>query len=161
MTPEEISRLPYRLNTGIMLVNRDGHAFVGERLDSPGAWQMPQGGIDKGETPRAAALRELEEETGLSPALVSVEAELPDWLSYELPPELVPKLWHGRYRGQKQRWFLLRFQGADSDVNLQTAHPEFSRWQWMAPEALLSHIVPFKRPVYEAVLEGFRPYLRG
>lgn len=160
MTPAEIARLPYRLNTGIMLVNRDGNAFVGERLDSPGAWQMPQGGIDRGEEPRAAALRELEEETGLPPALIAVEAELPDWLTYELPAELVPKLWKGRYRGQKQRWFLLRFQGADSDVNIQTEHPEFSRWQWLAPDQLIAHIVPFKRPVYQAVLAGFRDHLQ-
>ena len=159
MHKTDIARLPYRPNVGVMLVNPAGRLFVGERLDSPGAWQMPQGGIDKGETPRAAALRELEEETGVTPALVSVETELDDWLTYDLPDELIGKLWKGRYRGQKQKWFLLRFQGADTDVNIQTAHPEFGRWQWMEPDALLTHIVPFKRPVYEAVLQGFAPHL--
>ena len=155
MRPEDIARLPYRLNTGIMLANRAGQVFVGERLDSPGAWQMPQGGIDKGEDPRQAALRELEEETGVAPSLVRVEAELPGWLAYDLPVELVPKLWKGRYRGQKQRWFLLRFLGRDSDVNIHTPHPEFSRWMWLAPEQLEARIVPFKQPIYRDVLAGF------
>ncbi len=155
----DTSRLPYRPNVGVMLANRVGRVFVGERLDSPGAWQMPQGGIDAGETPRDAALRELEEETGVPPRLVTVEAELGDWLTYDLPADLIGKLWKGRYRGQKQRWFLMRFHGADEDVNIRTSHPEFSRWQWMEPAALLSHIVPFKRPVYEAVLAGFRDRL--
>lgn len=156
MTPDQIARLPYRQNTGIMLANPAGLVFVGERLDSPGAWQMPQGGIDPGEDPQSAALRELEEETGIAPALVVVEAELPDWVSYDLPPDLVPKLWGGRYRGQQQRWFLMRFHGDDSDVNIRTDHPEFSRWKWLEPQALVTHIVPFKRPVYEQVLQGFQ-----
>ncbi len=160
LTPAQIARLPYRLNTGIMLVNPAGRVFVGERLDSPEAWQMPQGGIDAGEDPRQAALRELREETSIPPALVQVQAELPDWVAYDLPLELVPKLWKGRYRGQKQRWFLMRFQGADADIDIQTRHPEFSRWQWLEPEALLARIVPFKRPVYEQVLRGFGPDLK-
>lgn len=155
MRQDEISKLPYRPNVGVMLVNHAGRVFVGERLDNPGAWQMPQGGIDAGEAPRDAALRELEEETGVAPALVSVEAELDEWLTYDLPSELIGKLWKGRYRGQKQLWFLMRFHGADADINIQTAHPEFGRWQWMEPGNLLSHIVPFKRPVYEAILAGF------
>ncbi len=160
MTPQDTALLPYRPNVGVMLANRDGRVFVGERLDSPGAWQMPQGGIDKGETPRAAALRELEEETGVAPGLVTIEAELDDWLTYDLPAELIGRLWKGRYRGQKQRWFLMRFQGEDGDVNIQTAHPEFGRWQWLEPGQVLEHIVVFKRPVYEAVLAGFAPHLQ-
>ncbi len=160
MTPEEIARLPYRQNTGIMLANPNGLIFVGERLDSPGAWQMPQGGIDPGEDARQAALRELHEETGVAPALVRIEAELPEKVAYDLPVDLVPRLWKGRYRGQEQHWFLMRFLGDDRDVNIQTAHPEFSRWQWMAPDDLLVHIVPFKRPVYEQVLRGFSDQLR-
>ncbi len=159
MTPQQIARLPYRPNVGVMLANPQGLVFVGERLDSPGAWQMPQGGIDAGENAREAALRELEEETGVSPELVSVEAELAKWLTYDLPDELIGKLWKGRYRGQKQRWFLMRFRGADEDVNIHTAHPEFARWKWLEPEQVASHIVPFKRPVYEAVLKGFSSHL--
>ena len=159
MRQEDIAQLPYRPNVGVMLVNQAGRVFVGERLDSAGAWQMPQGGIDAGESPRDAALRELEEETGVAPGLVSVEAELDRWLTYDLPGELIGKLWKGRYRGQKQLWFLVRFLGADEDVNIQTAHPEFGRWQWMEPGSLLAHIVPFKRPVYEAVLAGFHDKL--
>ena len=159
MTPQQIARLPYRPNVGVMLANPQGLVFVGERLDSPGAWQMPQGGIDAGENAREAALRELEEETGVAPGLVTVEAELAKWLTYDLPDELIGKLWKGRYRGQKQRWFLMRFQGADQDVNIQTAHPEFGRWKWLEPDQVLTHIVPFKRPVYEAVLKGFAGHL--
>ncbi len=159
MREADIARLPYRPNVGVMLANGAGRIFVGERLDSPGAWQMPQGGIDAGETPRDAALRELEEETGLPPRLVTIEAELDRWLTYDLPADLAGKLWKGRYRGQKQRWFLMRFHGSDEDVDIRTPHPEFSRWQWLGPDALLAHIVPFKRPVYEAVLAGFRDRL--
>ncbi len=159
MREADIARLPYRPNVGVMLANPAGRIFVGERLDSAGAWQMPQGGIDAGETPRDAALRELEEETGVSPRLVTIEAELDRWLTYDLPTDLVGKLWKGRYRGQKQRWFLMRFHGSDKDVDIRTPHPEFSRWQWLEPDALLAHIVPFKRPVYEAVLAGFRDRL--
>jgi putative (di)nucleoside polyphosphate hydrolase len=116
---------------------------------------MPQGGIDAGETPRAAALRELHEETGVAPDRVSVEAETPDWISYDLPEHLVGRVWGGRYRGQTQKWLLARFHGTDTDIDIATAHPEFAVWAWMTPQAILATIVPFKRPVYEAVFAAF------
>ncbi len=149
--------LPYRPCAGVVLVNADGHVFAGRRLDHhSGAWQMPQGGIDTGEEPREAALRELEEETGLSPDLVEVEAETEDWILYDLPDDLLGKVWRGRYRGQKQKWVLCRFRGRDSDVNIHTAHPEFGAWTWMTPAELTRQIVAFKRGVYEAVFAAFR-----
>lgn len=153
MTPQDIARLPYRRNVGVMLANAEGKLFVGQRYDSElPAWQMPQGGIDDGETAQDAALRELEEETGVAMALVTVEAETDGWLSYDLPHEVVPRIWGGRYRGQEQKWFLLRFHGSDGDVNIDTDHPEFSQWCWMAPDQVLDQIVPFKRKVYEQAL---------
>ncbi|MCR8548781.1 RNA pyrophosphohydrolase [Salipiger sp. P9] len=160
MTPEEIAKLPYRPCVGVMLVNADNHVFVGQRIDSEEpAWQMPQGGVDKGEEPRDAALRELWEETGVTADLVTVEAESEDWFPYELPHHIVPHIWKGRYKGQKQKWFLLRFQGSDAQVNIRTAHPEFSTWRWLAPEEVVTQIVPFKRAVYEKVLTAFRDHL--
>ncbi|MEM1373965.1 MAG: RNA pyrophosphohydrolase [Pseudomonadota bacterium] len=162
MTPDEIEKLPYRRNVGVMLVNADGRVFVGQRRDNPGpAWQMPQGGIDEGENPREAALRELEEETGISPSLVEIIGETSRWVRYELPLELVRKLWNGRWRGQEQKYFLMRFLGRDEDVNINTADPEFSAWTWIDAQDLPGAIVPFKRGVYEAVLEEFTPLLRG
>ncbi|GGE42214.1 RNA pyrophosphohydrolase [Primorskyibacter flagellatus] len=153
MTPKDIPALPYRPCVGIMLANDEGRVFVGQRIDNPGpAWQMPQGGIDPGEDPREAALRELWEETGVVAEMVEIEAETAGWIPYDLPPDLAGKLWKGRYRGQEQKWFLMRFRGTDSDVNIATAHPEFSRWQWMAASDLVDNIVPFKRDVYRAVL---------
>ena len=151
--------LPYRPCVGVLLANREGLVFAGERIDTPGAWQMPQGGIDRGETPRDAALRELHEETGVSPALVTVEAETADWVRYDLPPELLGKVWKGRFRGQEQKWFLLRFEGRDAEIDIATAHPEFSRWRWLDPSELLALIVPFKRGVYAQVLGELGPRL--
>ncbi|WP_273522195.1 RNA pyrophosphohydrolase [Rhodosalinus sediminis] len=162
MTPEEIERLPYRPCVGVMLVNAQGEVFVGQRIDNPGpAWQMPQGGIDPGESVETAALRELGEETGIAPDLVRVEAESPDWVTYDLPHELVPKIWGGRFRGQKQKWVLMRFLGTDDQVNIATEHPEFSAWRWIAPADLPGVIVPFKRQVYEEVLAQFAGALRA
>lgn len=160
MTPEDIAKLPYRPCVGVMLINGAGHVFVGQRRDrDQDAWQMPQGGVEKGEHAEVAALRELEEETGISPQSVSVVAQTEDWLPYELPLELVPNIWKGRFRGQEQKWFLLRFHGADDEINLDTEHPEFSDWRWLPVDDLVANIVPFKRSVYQRVVEAFRPHL--
>lgn len=160
MTPEDIARLPYRRCVGVMLANPAGEVFVGQRIDSDApAWQMPQGGIDAGETPQAAALRELWEETGVKADNVRIEAESAQWLTYDLPHDIVPRIWKGRYRGQQQKWLLLRFLGQDADVNIATEHPEFSEWRWLPPRDLVTQIVPFKRAVYASVLEEFAPHL--
>lgn len=160
MTPEDIAKLPYRPCVGVMLANAAGELFVGQRLDSEvPAWQMPQGGIDKGETPAVAALRELWEETGVTADLVSLLAETKDWLRYDLPHDIVPRIWKGRFRGQEQKWVLLRFHGTDAQVDIARPHPEFSAWRWLAPDAILDQIVPFKRDVYAAALTALRPHL--
>jgi putative (di)nucleoside polyphosphate hydrolase len=148
-----IDTLPYRENVGIMLVNASGHVFVAQRLDNNSdAWQMPQGGIDAGETPRDAALRELTEETGVTPDLVDIDSETADWVAYDLPLEMIPRIWGGKYRGQKQKWFRLTFHGTDADINIETEHPEFSQWQWLPAGELADRIVPFKRDVYAQVV---------
>lgn len=149
----------YRPCVGTMLVNREGRVFVGQRIDSKEGdrWQMPQGGVDPGEDLEAAMLRELAEETGARPEHLEVVARLPGELFYDLPPELRGRLWGGKYVGQRQTWFLVRFTGADADIDLDAHHdPEFAAWKWVAPEELPELIVPFKRGVYEAVVEGFR-----
>jgi putative (di)nucleoside polyphosphate hydrolase len=160
MSPEEIAKLPYRPCVGVMLLNSEGKVWVGQRKDSDTqAWQMPQGGIDPGEDPRAAALRELWEETGITSDLVEVVAEATGWLPYDLPRDLVPKLWKGKYRGQEQKWFLLRFLGEDAQVTIETEHPEFTAWCWMDPNVLIENIVPFKRGVYTQVIQAFQEHL--
>ena len=160
MTPDEIAKLPYRPCVGVMLLNRDGDVFVGQRKDRDlDAWQMPQGGVEKGEAADQAALRELEEEIGVTRDLVSVIAQTDAWLPYDLPHDLVPKIWKGRFRGQEQKWFLMRFIGADDQVNIETDHPEFSKWRWLPVYELAAGIVPFKRSVYEAVVKEFEKHL--
>lgn len=155
-----MSDLPYRPCAGVMLVDREGRVFVGQRLDSTlEAWQMPQGGIDPGEDPLDTAVRELGEETGIAPEHVALIHAADGWFTYDLPPELVGKAWKGKWRGQTQRWFLFRFLGRDADVNIATAHPEFRAWRWIDPDDLPRLIVPFKRDLYEAVLAAFRPHL--
>ena len=152
--------LPYRPGAGVMLVNREGKVFVAQRIDSTlEAWQMPQGGLDEGETPEEGAFRELEEETGIPRDKVEIVAAAPEPLLYDLPHDLVGKLWKGKWRGQRQHWFLLRFLGEDSDVNIGTEHPEFRAWKWTDPEDLPATIVPFKRKLYEDVLAAFKDYL--
>ena len=145
---------PYRRGVGIVLVNAQGRVFVAERIDAPGAWQMPQGGIDKGERPRAAALRELEEEIGTNKARII--AVTPQWLRYDLPADLQAKVWKGKYRGQEQKWYLMRFTGVDSDINLDGEHPEFAAWKWLPFTHLPRVIVGFKREIYKQVVAAFK-----
>lgn len=150
-------QLPYRPCVGMMLVNMDGKVFVGQRIDtSVEAWQMPQGGIDKGEDPRDTALRELAEETGIAAEHVNIIARSRDEHFYDLPDDLVGKAWGGKYRGQRQIWFLIRFLGTDADVDIRTRHPEFRDWRWVRPEKLPDIIVPFKRKLYRDVLHEFQ-----
>lgn len=151
--------LPYRPGVGIMLLNGDGRVFVAKRIDMTSeAWQMPQGGIDDGETPLMAAKRELGEEIGTRKAELLQESR--DWLTYDLPDELIPKLWGGKFRGQRQKWFAMRFTGSDSDINIATDHPEFCEWKWLEPAQLPDIIVPFKRKLYAALVEEFKGVLK-
>jgi len=160
MTKIDAETLPYRPCVGVVLINSQGLIFAGQRVDSTvPAWQMPQGGIDDGEKPRIAALRELWEETGVTEDLVEIIEKAPDWVTYDLPPELLGKVWGGKYRGQRQRWFLMRFLGRDEQVNIATDHPEFERWRWISADEMVASIVPFKREVYQAVVAAFRPHL--
>jgi putative (di)nucleoside polyphosphate hydrolase len=146
--------LRYRPAVGMMLLNRSGLIFVGKRIDqTQEAWQMPQGGIDEGEDPNTAALRELEEEIGTRNA--ELIREHPQWLLYDLPPHLLGVAWEGRYRGQRLKWLAMRFLGNDSDINIRTVHAEFSEWQWMKSTDVLRYVVPFKREVYAAALSAF------
>ena len=152
--------LPYRPAAGVMLLNSHKQVFVAQRLDTTlEAWQMPQGGLDNGEEAEAGALRELAEETGIAAHLVEIIARSAGELVYDLPEDLIGKLWKGRYRGQRQSWFLMRFMGDDSDVNLDTPHPEFRAWKWADPRDLPDLIVPFKRTLYEDVLREFAGHL--
>ena len=152
----------YRRGVGVMLLNPEGKVFVGARIDSRAdAWQMPQGGIDEGEDPWTAALREVEEETGIAPQLVERVAECAERLRYDLPPELVGVIWKEPWVGQEQDWFLCRFLGADSDVNIATEHPEFREWKWVEPRRLPELIVPFKRELYARLVQEFAAYLEA
>ncbi|MEM1053479.1 MAG: RNA pyrophosphohydrolase [Pseudomonadota bacterium] len=157
-----MSDLPYRPCAGFMLVNAEGLVFVGERIDkrAHGYWQMPQGGIDPGEEPETAALRELEEETGVGPELVQIIAAGSKTFKYDLPPELLGRIWKGKYRGQEQYWYLGRFSGSDADINLNAHNPaEFQSFRWVKPQELPELIIPFKRAVYEELVAEFSPLI--
>lgn len=153
-----MSDLPYRPCAGFMLVNMQGLVFVGERIDprAHGYWQMPQGGIDPGEHHRDAAIRELQEETGVGPDLVEIIAGTSEPLRYDLPPDLIGRVWKGRYRGQEQYWYLGRFKGSDADIDLDAHDPaEFKSFRWVEPQQLPELIIPFKRAVYEQIVAEF------
>ena len=156
----DFNDLNYRPCVGLMLVNARKNFFTAQRLDfTSTAWQMPQGGIDGGEEALHAAYRELSEETSITENDVELLAVSRGWFSYDLPKELVSKLWNGLYRGQKQKWFLMRFTGNDDDINLNTEIPEFSCWRWSTRQQLIESIVPFKKDLYRAVLKEFQPFL--
>ena len=156
LSEEEIARLPYRPCVGISLFNQKGQVFVAQRIDNPGpAWQMPQGGIDAHEEPLQAAWREMREEIGTDRARYIGESK--DWLQYDLPVELVPQIWKGRFRGQRQKWYAFRFVGEDRDINIATEDPEFSAWRWADLEEIPDLIVPFKRKLYQELAAEFAP----
>ncbi len=161
MTAMDFEQRPYRLGVGVALLNADDMVFVARRIDQTAeAWQMPQGGIDEGEDPHAAAFRELEEEIGVKPGQTEMLAESRDWLSYDLPADLADKVWKGRYRGQKQKWYLARLLADESAINIATEHPEFDAWRWARFGDLPNLIVPFKRPIYQAIVAEFAGRVR-
>lgn len=155
MTSSKDDDLPYRTGVGMMLLNRAGEVFVGQRIDTTmEAWQLPQGGVDDGEDFECAALRELEEEIGT--ANIEVIARTQDWLFYDLPQDIRGKVWGGKFRGQRQIWYVMRFLGEDAEINIDTAHPEFSNWKWVTWDELDRIIVPFKRQLYKELKDRFR-----
>ncbi|MGV8997259.1 MAG: RNA pyrophosphohydrolase [Parvibaculaceae bacterium] len=161
-SPADLLNLPYRPCVGVALFNKDGLVFVGNRIQlfdvGPNTWQMPQGGIDKGENPTDAAFRELQEETGVARHHAEIIGEVADWLTYDLPEDLLGKALKGKYRGQKQRWFAMRFTGEDTDIDLTAdAHQEFTDWRWVKLPEITDLIVPFKLAIYERVAKDFAP----
>ncbi|MFZ3034992.1 MAG: RNA pyrophosphohydrolase [Parvibaculum sp.] len=157
--------LPYRPCAGVVLINADGRVFMGNRIETGESdtftWQLPQGGIDKGEDPEAGALRELQEETGVHPSKVEIIGMIDDWLTYDLPPELVGRALKGKFRGQKQRWYAMRFLGIDSDIDIAADdHQEFSEWKWVPLDQIVDLVVPFKRGIYRRIVEDFTPLTR-
>ncbi len=154
----DVHELPFRQGVGMMILDKDNRVFVGKRVDSKSnGWQMPQGGIDLGETPSSAALREMEEEIGSNRGEIIAESK--KWYSYRVPNFLIPRLWDGKYCGQRQKWFLIRFTGDDSDININTEYPEFDKWKWIDFDQLLIDIIPFKLKLYEQVVDEFKPLL--
>ncbi len=154
----DVSELPFRQGVGMMIIDKNDRVFVGKRIDSKvNGWQMPQGGIDLGETPSSAALREMKEEIGSGKGKIIAESK--KWYSYRVPNFLIPKLWDGKYCGQRQKWFLIRFTGKDSEININTEHPEFDQWKWVDFDRLLVDIIPFKLKLYEQVVEEFKSLL--
>ena len=150
----------YRPNVGMMIINQKKEIFVGKRIDHPSNfWQMPQGGIDAQEIPSIAALREMEEEVGIKKNKVDLLIESKDWYYYSIPSDLAKTLWKGKYKGQRQKWFLYKFKGTEKDINIHTEHPEFSDYKWVTKDFLVPNIVPFKKKIYEKLLLEFKDYL--
>ena len=150
----------YRPNVGMMIINQKKEIFVGKRIDHPSNfWQMPQGGIDAQEIPSIAALREMDEEVGIKKNKVDLLTESKDWYYYSIPSDLAKTLWKGKYKGQRQKWFLYKFKGTEKDINIHTEHPEFSDYKWVTKDFLVPNIVPFKKIIYEKLLIEFGSYL--
>ena len=156
----KINPKDYRPNVGMMILNHHKEIFVGKRIDHPSEfWQMPQGGIDSKEKSEVAALREMEEEVGIKENKVELLTESQDWYYYSIPKDLAQTLWKGKYKGQRQKWFLYKFKGTDRDINIHTEHPEFSDYKWVTKDFLVPNIVPFKKDIYEKLLVDFQDYL--
>jgi putative (di)nucleoside polyphosphate hydrolase len=156
---ENADDLPYRLGVGMMLINDQNQVLLGKRIDTKmDKWQMPQGGLDEGETPRMAVFREMKEEIGTNNGTIIAEAKM--WYCYDIPKWMIPRLWNGQYKGQKQKWFLIKFTGNDSDIHIDTEHQEFKEWKWCAIEEIIDIIIPFKKKLYKAVLKEFEQYLK-
>ena len=156
----KINPKDYRPNVGMMIINQDKEIFVGKRIDHPSEfWQMPQGGIDPKEKSEVAALREMEEEVGIKKNKVKLITQSKDWYYYSLPKDLSKTLWKGKYKGQRQKWFLYEFKGIEKDINIETSQPEFSDYKWVKPDFLVPNIVPFKKEIYKKLLNEFKNYL--
>lgn len=153
-------QLPFRPGVGMMIINSKSQVFMGKRVDSKiHGWQMPQGGIDAGETPSAAALREMEEEIGTANGKIIAESR--NWYSYRVPKTLIPRLWDGKYCGQRQKWFLIDYLGEDTDININTSHPEFEEWKWIDFDELIGDVIPFKVKLYRQIIAEFETVIRG